>query len=513
MWRSGTFASSRSERDALIGFTACLLVLAALASCHGDAFVKGVVPSEEGFDGAVRVVEESAEGEFGVVTVEIPYLDVHGNPKTGQGRLIVRRGELESGAPIPVFCHVHYEKDVRGAKTWCKRGWAVATAHYKESGRGYPIDVSVGDGYNLAHALILWVRRLPFIDRAHLHIDGASQGGYMALAMSADFFPVAATTADAPVVNWAYNLNYFEVNKPVSKFPQSDIQNSPLPILCAVTGLADASYAVFGNDLRSETWYRLSPIACVNRITNPMLIICATGDMLVPMEQMTRTHLRPYDKSRFPEGYQRDFDALTICEPARKTFEELLPPGAVFIHEMPLQENSFEVTLGMFKGKEKKPRKRPSEVDRPWSDQRQWSLCYLDEGGPAPYASHASYEWSTSPDSFVEAHRKVAPAPETLNAAKLDHLLRRYLGQIKDPPLLADGRPANRLNFAALEKRDVLTGLLDYAALGEGCAARLKSLYLQGDLHPFGPALDPDVLRNELARLAPVPAIPGKGSS
>jgi hypothetical protein len=73
------------------------------------------------------------------------------------------------------------------------------------------------------------------------------------------------------------------------------------------------------------------------------------------------------------------------------------------------------------------------------------------------------------------------------------------LGQLKDPPLLADGRPANRLNFPGLEKRDVLTGLLDYASLGEKYVERLKALYAEGDLHPFGPLLDVDVLRKELA--------------
>jgi len=174
-----------------------------------EAFVKGLVQNEEGFEGAVRVVEEAGDKNFGYVTVEIPYLDVHGIKKMGQGRLFLRKQEIASGKPIPIFCHVHYEKGVDGAKSWCKKGWAVATARYGKEGDGYPIDVSVGDGYNLARAVIEWALRLPFIDRTHLHIDGGSQGGYMALAMSADFFPVAATTADFPVVNWAFNLNYF----------------------------------------------------------------------------------------------------------------------------------------------------------------------------------------------------------------------------------------------------------------------------------------------------------------
>jgi hypothetical protein len=496
--RCSAVRPSREEQPfrGLTSFLAAIaLSLFAFAAPAADKtdFIKGFVQSESGFDGAVTVVEETVDGDLGIVTVEIPYLDIHAKTKMGQGRIMLMRREVESGDPIPVLCHVHYEKPIKGARTMCKRGWAVATAHYRENGKGYSIDVSPGDGYNLCRALLQWVRRLPFIDRSHMHIDGGSQGGYMALAMSADFFPVASATADWPVVNWAYNFSYFETNKPASKFPNVD--ESPLPVLCSVTGLADACYALFGNDLTSETWYRLSPISYLDRITNPVLILCQTGDMLVPIEQMTQTCIRPFDKARFPDGYTRDFDALTLCEPAKTTFEALLPKDSVSITVMPLQENSFEISYDMLKGKQPKPEKRPADVDRPWSKDHQWSLCYLDEGAPTPYATHTSYEWAVPPDTFVSTHQKSKLTVENLNPAKLDHLMRRYLGQLENSPRLADRTPCNRLNFPNLEKTDVSAGLLDYAALGHNYASRLKYLYRQGQLHPFGPDLHLDSLK------------------
>jgi len=496
------FSSNSAARKYMLVLVALAVVLS--ADSFGSASADSLVQNETGFDGAVTVVKQWTEEDYHLVTVEIPYLDVYGKLKQGQGRLAVRRQELESGAPIPVFCHVHYEKNIKGLKWWGQHGWAVATAHYKEGDEGYPIDVSAGDGYNLAQAVIQWVRRLPFIDRTRMHIDGGSQGGYMALAMSANFLPVLSTTADFPVVNWAYNFSYFEVNKPISKFALNDPTKSPMPIMCSVTGLADATYKVFGNDLKSVTWYRLSPISYVDRITNPVLILCATGDMLVPMEQMTRERLRPYDKARFPEGYQRDFDTLTVCEPARKTFEELLPPDEVFVSMVPLQENSFEITYDMFTGKQPKPEKRPADMQRPWSDKHQWSLCYLDEGGPAPYGAHTSYEWAMQPDAFIESRRTMKPEAQILNAAKLAHLMQRYVGKLENPPFLADGTPANRLNFPCIEKRDVLTGLLDYASMGKKHVKRLKKLYRASELRPFGTSLGLDELRKELTTLGVV---------
>ncbi|HOT51345.1 MAG TPA: hypothetical protein PLI07_10205, partial [Candidatus Hydrogenedentes bacterium] len=261
------------------------------------------------------------------------------------------------------------------------------------------------------------------------------------------------------------------------------------------TMLADWAYGVFGNDLGADTWYRLSPIAWVDRIANPVLIVCATGDMLVPMEQMMREGVHKWDKSLFPEGYQRDFDALTRCEKARKRFVECIPADQLDVRVMPLQKNSFEITLDMFTDAKKKPGRKPKNADRPWSPNRQWTICCLDEGPPAPQASHTRYEWATSPDSFVAAHQKSNLAPALLNGPKLEHLLRRYMGQLQDPPLLADGSPANRLNFAPLERLDVLTGLLTFAETNHACMERLAALYDASSLKPFGETIALDALR------------------
>ena len=479
-----------------------VFVLAVLVCSPVNAFIEGFVPGESGFEGAVTVVSEKEERAFGVVEVKVPYRDVYGAPKEGLARVVVHRGQMRSQSPIPAFCHVHYEKDVGGAKKWCTRGWAVFTAHYTGKDEGYPIDAAVANGNNQARAIIQWVRRLPFIDRTHLHIDGGSQGGYMALAISADMFPVTSTTSDAPVVNWAYNLNYFELNKGPMKYPVKDIADSPLPVVCAVTMLADWCYTYFGNDLSADAWYYVSPISYLDRIANPVLLTCATGDMLVPMEQMTRNGLPPLEMDRFPEGYQRDFDTVTVCEKARVTFEECVPEEDRFIHIEPRQENSYELTLEIFKDPKQKPKEGPANKDKPWSKTHQWSFLYCDEGPPNPYAPHSSYAWAMSPDSFTAHYRRAAPSPDILNAAKLDRLMQRYTLKLKDLPALANGEPVNRLNFGPLEQRDVLAGLLDYAGMGEAHEARLIALYEECPIKPFGAIVSVAGLREALAAAA-----------
>lgn len=473
-----------------------------LAASAGEAtWLAEAIPVETGFDGAVTVAETVEEGAYGYATVNLPYRDVRGAKKMGQGRLVVRRTDIAHGGKIPAFCHVHYEKDVGGAKQWCEQGWAVATAHYGAPAQGgYALELATGDSYNLAKALIQWVRRLPFIDRGHLHIDGGSAGGYMALAMGAEYFPVTSITADAPVVNWAYNLNYFEKNKAISQVPGGDFKKSPVPVMAMVTMLTDWSYGVFGNDLASPTYYVVSPIAYLNRITCPTMVLASTGDMLVPLEQMTSKYVQPIDGRLFPEGYVRDFDMLAPSEATRHRFDELLAEDSYewFVMERP--EGLHEISLKNALMEEKRP--GPSQsMERPWSRERQWSLVVLNEGPPLPHSDHTRYVWGTSCKEFVAAHREGVVSVALLTAPKLEHLLQRYAGKLSAVPTLADGTPCNRLNFAPQERLDVVTGLLDFADWSAEHRARLEALYAEATTKPFGEHLDLDDLRAERDRL------------
>ena len=470
-----------------------LAALFVLAGCC--AFAKGVVPTETGFDGAVTVVSEKTDGGYGVVTVRVPYLGVRGDAKTGLARVVFSRGAAAPGAKTPAFCHVHYEKDVGGAKRWAGQGWVVFSAAYTGPDGESPIDVAVGNGNNLARAIIEWARRVPFVDRSHLHIDGGSQGGYMALEMSADMFPVTSTTADAPVVNWDYNMNYISVNGALAGHPdQAAVAAGPMPVLGMVATLADQSYKYFTKDFADETWHNLSPVSYVDRIANPTMVSCATGDMLVPMEGMTRTNLRPVDMAKFPAGYRRGFDELTPNEHARRVFEDALPKDQTFIHVEPGQEGSFVITTEMMRDPKKQPKDKPKNIDRAFSKDKQWTLFYMDEGGPEPFAGHTTRYWATSPDKFVEYYRHAKPAVSILNAAKMKRVMERYAGQLSDLPMLNDGRPANRLNHADAEKRDVETALRDYASLGSEYAENLRTLYAACPVKPFGDTLPESVL-------------------
>ena len=143
-----------------------------LAGCQ--PFVTGFVPEESGFEGAVTVVFEGAQGLYGTVTVEVPYLDIAGQPAHGFAELLIYYEAFLSDSLLPVFCHAYYPMDSDLAMARAAEGWIVVSPYYTDEA---PRPLSAGDGINLSRAIVQWVRRLPFIDPARLHLDGLGQGG------------------------------------------------------------------------------------------------------------------------------------------------------------------------------------------------------------------------------------------------------------------------------------------------------------------------------------------------
>ncbi len=474
-----------------------LLILIFSTSCAQEPLVKDESDLEHG----VKIVSIKNEWNIQIVLARVPYLGIEGDEKTGLARLVIPINHLKNTSKLPAFCHVHYEKDIGGAKKWAKNGWIVSTAVYTPPDGESPIDPALGNGYNLAKAIIQWIKRLPIVDTSHILIDGASQGGYMALAMSAELFPVIATHSDVPVVNWAYNLSYFEANRTIAGFGKP-IEEAPLPGMAPVIGLADMCYKYFTPDLNNKCWFYLSPISYLELITNPVLITCATGDMLVPIEQMTKKYVRQFDTSQFPNGFTRDFDKLNFCQEAKKVFEECLQQKDYEIFIIPPQENSFEITREMLLNSKLKPQKRPTNQDKPWSKTKQWSLLYLDEGPPSPYATHTKMEWSLSPDSFVTYHKSAPLRLEILTLPKLQHLLKRYEG-IQEPEIkLNNQKTANRLNFPNLEKIDIINSLITYIEQSEEHLKHLQNLYSQSTIKPFGDEITLTILKEELKKIS-----------
>jgi len=442
---------------------------------------------------------ESEGYEIGQATLTFGYLDIDGQPKDAKARLFVRRDMLESGDKMPLAFSAHYEFQPSAGASRCRKGWAALTPHANP-------ELPLGNSFNLDLALLEWARRLAFIDRTHLLIEGGSAGGYMALAMAAEIFPVIATVADAPVLNWSYNLAYFDKNLERAR---GDIEpgdplsllKAPVPFLAAVGQLAAPLEELFGKDLSAPAYRDLSPIHYFGRITCPVSLALSTADVLVPMPQLSTAHFTPPDPGTFPDGFEMRLNVLARAPGTKRPFLEILPDEicAVYVHKVPEHFPEIDPAAAVGGKQEKAP---GPPVDRPYDVSKQWSITIFDEGKPTPKSSHLRYSFDQNADSFKAHYQKAALSPELLTLKKMQRLMERFIGTLSDaPPLRPESespKPVHRLNYPALERLDVVTGLLDYADLGDEFMARLREVYagLPHNLKVWGAELDMSHLRN-----------------
>jgi len=445
------------------------------------------ITSEKGFDGAVLVENLHQDNDVNYVTVTIPYLGMNGDTLKGQARFYYKQEFLESNHKIPVYCGVHYDSSEKTINKYIDMGMAVVTPYFGE----IPIEFPFGNSINFSKAMIQWARRLPFVDRTKMIFGGVSGGGYMTLAMGAEFFPVGALVSDAPCPNWIYGTNYLLKNQESSGCYLPKDKSRPLPVLALLAPGADLAMTIFEKDLKSKTWYILSPISYVDRITAPIMVMSATGDMLCTIDMITSKKFFTLNKEEFPDTYMRDLKKLTFGSEGQVTLEESIPEIKLATHIINVQEDQYQFSENDPKILDDKAfsDNPPKEIDRPWSKEKQWNIVILNEGAPLPYIGHTRYYWNTSARSFVNYYKNRKTDVEQLNAAKLKRLLERYSGKLSEVALLADGIPANRLNFDKLEKLDVVTGLLDYANISSAHTKNLKKLYKSSSLKPFGKTL------------------------
>jgi len=260
---------------------------------------------------------------------------------------------------------------------------------------------------------------------------------------------------------------------------------------------------LFGEDLGSDSWFTLSPVSYIDRITAPTMMVCATGDMLCTFEQFTAKEFYELDTAKFPDGYDRDFERLTLNKKSRLRFDQSVSPENLFVAVVSPPPGLDEYTTGddMKLDRPLRGADESDQIDLPWSKEKQFSFVVLDEGAPLPHLGHTRYAWNITSKSFLQHNINRPIEPGQLNPAKLQRLLERFAGSLSDVAQLANGKKANRLNFQGLERRDVLASLVDYAELSSAHAKRLKDLYRDSSVKPFGKEVSIEHLKKLQSKL------------
>ncbi len=391
------------------------------------------------------------------VLAEYTYLDTKGEPVQGKAKLYLPQSANEENSRVPLYYAAGYELDDRGAALQLQRGYAVVTPRELEAN---PLVRTPNPDAALLHI----ARALPFVDDSRVVIGGGSAGGYMTLMLAAETFPLAGAAADVPPVNWGYNAAFFLQTKDWPTEQERARVSTELPVFASVAGIAQHALSVFGNDTDEPIWYRHAPLSQLDTITCPVNAFWSTADMLVPIDQIAKDWVRPFDPQSFPAHFTMDPDRLCATVEGRQRLMDVLPPDDYELFSLSAQEIESRV-----------PREgiAPASVELPHSRTKRWSITILDEGAPEPKVGHLKYSVPWQRNSFLDYVIAAGISPQQLTAAKLARLMDRYAGQEWLPTRL------KHLDLPESERADVIRGLRTYAAAGPQHAATLVRLYHQ----------------------------------
>jgi hypothetical protein len=415
---------------------------------------------------------------LGVVTVELTYRGLDGREETGRARIYLPASvRLNPSRRLPLLHGAGYTVDERGAAAMTAKGYAVSTPF------GHPLN-PLGRGANLDRAILHAARRLPFVDPLRVSVQGGSAGGWMALMVAADAFPLVWAMPDVPPIHLGYNAAYIHEQQALAAAPAGG--GTPrMPVLLAVGGIAAQMKTLYGVPFDSPAYLAASPLAHLDTVTAPTLVTFSTADMLVPVNQVGPKHVRPHDSSAFPDGFTT---ALTERFPGvggKRTLLEALPRARYEQYRIPPPAKPTRLgTQGP-----------PAQVTLPFSREKPWSIVVIDEGPVEPAVGHFKYAWALDREPFLRWAEERGVTADQLTAPKLRRLMMRVKGQPWRPLRIRPGEKGeeiagNLLDYPEAERADVLLGLSAFAA-DDTRAIHLGRLYagLPGELKVLGDRL------------------------
>lgn len=387
-----------------------LCVFVFVVSFGGSALVKlssifGLSVSNAGFALQGNAAENPLKDEeLTRNLINIDYITHDGRIET---RPIMMYWPANASGDLPLIYIPHYaaEENTADFASYIRNGWAVASPYeFKSEYNG----LLVTDDLVFNNAALYTLRNMDGIDHQRIAIVGGSAGGYMTMMLTQLQMGTTAALANSPINNIYFNFHvHFAQCNEINR--NSGIFEFPIPYL----GLTGKSFSPIYNVFESEEdprWEAVSPIGMARAISSPVVINHFTADMLVPIDQLSKTYSYDENDGTLPEGFNAclgdDYPGILS-----KSLEELADPD--------------EMTITKYESENKR-----FDMDIPFSD-RLLTINIFDDGQVSAKNSHMSNETASIYNIMPylnEMMVKTLKATEKLIPEKVMLLLERYEG-------------------------------------------------------------------------------------
>lgn len=379
------------------------------------------------------------KGEVFKETVDIAYITNEGVIESRQ-ILLYRPSDAEGDLPLIYIPHYAAEENTADFQSYMAHGWAVASPVFQEKYNGE----LTGNDLVFNNAALYTLRNMNGIDRQRIAIVGGSAGGYMALMLSELQMGACATIANSPIANVYYNLYvHFASCDDVNR--NADFFDIPIPIQLLVSKSFRINLNNFPNPEDANRWAALSPVGMVKCISNPVVINHYTGDILVPVDQITKRYTYKESDGSLPHGFplclSSDYPGILS-----HSLEEEAHPTELSVQRYALQN-------------------RHIDMEMPYSG-RLLTINIFDDGPMNAKGSHTAPGTTGSMDTIPYLEKMFSltlsktekPAPE-----KLLLLLNRYMGESAQLPA-HQGVDDMVYGSLAVYRQEVVQELAQYTA-------------------------------------------------
>lgn len=377
-------------------------------------------------------------GEIERSTLHISYITNEGNLEE-RDIVVLRPAGHEEDIPIIYIPHYSIEENTADFQQYMSHGWAVASPVFRNEYNG----ILTGDDLVFNNAALYTLRHLDGIDRQRIAIVGGSAGGYMSLMLNELQMGTCASIANSPIANVYYNLQiYFKACDELNR--NSEFADITMPIQLLVSKSFRGNLSNFPDIVDADRWAQLSPIGNVKSISNPVVVNHYTGDILVPVDQITKKYTYKKRNKLFTE----DFPIMMLTDyPGilSRSLEEEADPEEVAVRKYDVEN-------------------KQGNIEMPVSS-RLLTVNIFDDGPMDPKGSHTAPGTTGSLDIIPYLEKMFEKGLQSTEKAvpeKLLLLINRYRGESIQLPV-HEGINDEVYGSLAVYRQEIVEELQQYA--------------------------------------------------
>ena len=339
-------------------------------------------------------------------------------------------GNAEKPAPLVFNAHYEIAEGSGELGMYLEKGWALSTPiEFKNEYNA----VLTADDLAFNSAALSAVRKLPEIDRTRIAVIGGSAGGYMCLMLSALHLGICCTVSFCGITNMLFNMGYYfpgahdhnlkalaELTDEERADPMRRMETMPVPILGSIYDFFAPIRDYFPDAGDYSRWATFSPVCLAKSFSNPVLFTHFTSDVLVPIDQLTKSFTPPEPGDTLPEGFKLRLSDYELPGELQYSMAEALPAGEVAERLYLPPEEKVDNMIG-------------------YDISKRFNIAVYDEGRVEALASHVkNFTYGrNNPTAYIGAQfAATSRLTNILTPQKLALLAERYTGKSVQLPSL-----------------------------------------------------------------------------